>query len=453
MIEPDLHVALLAWTELRCQVHPTRAASRLYGILASGGQIWQRIANGVASALSARFSCLTGMIAMIDRTTLLPSGRLGEWLLWSDQIASIWREGASPPWNSLLVDLAREENQLATTCVSQSLAHSGAASASRILEACALELASLDAGHWSGLPVPPAEGRSWDPGDYLFHSIHSELLAQAASFSDRLMDDRELLSEKREYLQGTLPRAKWQSSTWAAATADLREVVQWVRTGWPVERKMLFAPLQRLTTPFRAVHSPLEDAFSKCELLSAEMAKWEGGADDVKVQAMALENSALSVQSEDKPFRELLAQDLTQLAESLVHATDDSARKYGERLKELAKKCSDGPQEGGTKRQLLSLLVELDSDVATPGRRHTWQRATQEYLRNLLVTRGEYVLLERQLVGQRIESCAGVVEVVGYVGGGKNSNHIAAVRQPGYALRRSDGTEQVLHTARVLLGE
>lgn len=149
-----------------------------------------------------------------------------------------------------------------------------------------------------------------------------------------------------------------------------------------------------------------------------------------------------------------LASRLGALAAAMTGEPDPLALDLASRLRDLSEQpAMTTDAAGALRRKALSCLMHVDDLVSQSRRTAPWAAEARLKLREFLLQGGEYVLLDRELLGRPLESCARLVEAVGYVDAAGPSNHIAEVQRPGYALRLSDGSQQILRPARVLLAK
>jgi hypothetical protein len=147
-----------------------------------------------------------------------------------------------------------------------------------------------------------------------------------------------------------------------------------------------------------------------------------------------------------------LSSRLRALAAAMAGEPDPLALDLASRLRDLSEQPANTPESAGAlRRKALSCLMHVDDLMSQSRRTAPWAVETRSKLREILLQGGEYVLLGRDLLGRPLESCARLVEAAGYVDAAVAANHIAEVQRPGYALRLSDGSQQVLRPARVLL--
>jgi hypothetical protein len=146
-----------------------------------------------------------------------------------------------------------------------------------------------------------------------------------------------------------------------------------------------------------------------------------------------------------------LAGGIAALAEAVGRQSDPRAADLAGRLREMTEQPAGTPDAGlNLRRKALSCLMYVDDLACQSSATTAWLSDARTQLRALLFSDGEYVLLESELLGRPIETCARLVEAVGLVDGGA-PGHIVSVQRPGYAIRLADGSQQVLRPARVLL--
>lgn len=149
-----------------------------------------------------------------------------------------------------------------------------------------------------------------------------------------------------------------------------------------------------------------------------------------------------------------LASRLGALAAAMTREPDPLALDLASRLRDLSEQpAMTTDAAAALRRKALSCLMHVDDMVSQSRRTAPWAAEARLKLRELLLQGGDYVLLDRDLLGRPLESCARLVEAAGYVDAAAAANHIAEVQRPGYALRLSDGSQQILRPARVLLAQ
>lgn len=142
------------------------------------------------------------------------------------------------------------------------------------------------------------------------------------------------------------------------------------------------------------------------------------------------------------------------IIQRLEQETDFAAQQFAERIRNLVPMGGDRFERGVWQRRLLHCLMEIDDQLARPGVPPAWLGNVRTALREVLTSGNEYVVLDRQLVRRSIRSQSHLAEAIDYcVSPGTPSHHIIRVIRPGYALRRSDGTLDVVQRAKVLLAQ
>jgi hypothetical protein len=125
------------------------------------------------------------------------------------------------------------------------------------------------------------------------------------------------------------------------------------------------------------------------------------------------------------------------------------------RLSKSENLSSDGKSlTAAAKRQLLSSIISLDNVSSRASPERDLVRQVRDELRRLVFVDGDYVLLADELIGRDMTACTDVADAVGRITGTSwPPQHIARIRQPGYAMCLSDGRRLVLRRAQVIVTE
>jgi len=454
----DLSAEIVAWVELRCQGPAERTAMRLYNYLRDGA-IVRDAAAPFRAALAERFGCIAKLFPSVERPALASSpSRLMEWLHSAETIAGGWPPRSKDDWTALIVVLTEEEDRVAMACVSQSLREGlrGLSAPSGLLE-CAGELAQLDSRYWFDFPLPPAEGRPLAAELYVAPSASGDLLARLERTHESLSDLAERL-ERRRRDDPQIDSSLLADVLCAAAQSEFASLLRSGRNGLPVDRDAIVACTSVLVERLEelADRFPVDPPGERTSLrmLAAEI--------DALRETLTGGPSAVHPEGpeprRDEPAGGVpagtpsLAGGLAALADAIGRQSDPCAADLAARLREMTEQPAGTPDaQSSLRRKALSCLMYVD-DLACQSRvLAPWLGDARTRLRALLLSDGEYVLLERDLLGRPVETCARLVEAVGWVDGGGAASHIVSIERPGYAIRLADGSQQVLRPARVLL--
>lgn len=453
----DLSAEIVAWVELRCQGTAERMAMRLYNYLRDGG-VARAAAGPFRDALADRFGCIAGLfpsVATPGRAS--PPSRLTEWLDSAEKIAGRWPPRDQEDWTALILDLTEEEDRVAVACVSQSLREGlrGLSAASGLHE-CAGELAQLDSRYWFDFALPPAEGRPLDPGVYVSPASSDDLLSRLEQTHESLSDLADSL-ERRRRDEPQIDSSLLADVLCAAAQSEFAGLLRSARSGLPVDRDSIVACTSVLVERLEelAQRFPVDPPEERTSLhkLAAEIdalrASFAGGPSASRLEGPEPESTATPEDAaEGSPS---LAGELGALADVIGRQSDARATDLAARFREMtAEPAATTDTEANLRRRALSCLMGVDDLVCQSRTVPPWLADTRTRLRTLLLAGGEYVLLERDLLGRPVHACAHLVEAAGLVDGGA-TDHIVSVERPGYAIRLADGSQQVLRPARVLL--
>jgi hypothetical protein len=306
--------------------------------------------------------------------------------------------------------------------------------------------------------LPPAEGRPLAAEAYVAPAASGNLLARLERTHESLSDLADRL-ERRRRDEPQIDSSLLADVLCAAAQSEFVSLLQSARNGLPVDRDAIVACTSVLVERLEelADRFPVDPPGERTSLrsLAAEIdafrGTFAGGPSAVRLEepkAGDLAAPVAPIASGPPP----LASGLVALADAIEQQSDPRAADLGRRLREMAQQPSATPDAASNlRRKALSCLMHVDDLVCRSRAVAPWLGDARTRLRDLLLSGGEYVLLERDLLGRPIEACARLVEAAGFVDGGAAANHIVSIERPGYAIQLADGSQQILRPARVLL--
>jgi hypothetical protein len=325
-------------------------------------------------------------------------------------------------WWPDLLELTEAGNGLVTAVVASSLdeALDPARSARPPLPSLR-QLRNGDEAPYQDLTVPPAPGASWDPEDYFVKpegTVTIDLLAPVLEAFDVEGPDRRALvgplSPREAARQAELGR-EWERLTLA------------FHAGQPVSKGQLLGLLKAV----RGVWTICPPRFA---------ASIDAAFETVGKQTTA--RSALRTVEPVSPGDRALAD----LAATLECDESSVAQGFARRVGQIL-----AASRNERVRLVLGGLIYLDELENGTGPTPAWVRSGRGPLLALARGFSDCEVLDEGLIGRQLGQVADLVTSVGIDGQARPgvSNRITRVVRPGYAVRLSDGSRQVLVPARV----
>ncbi len=386
---------------------------------------------------------------------------LREWYSWAAQLDTVLPERGSFEWEPLLCAEELTGNALLHATLARSMAEcfeqSGVPSETI---ASFAPLLKWHLGRCEEPCLPPAHGYSWSIEDYLFlrqialvESLETDLSALRESLSEMAMKLARVKSlVRRDNLLMALPRLE-------SDVKRISDLVNGGKRGCPILAAQLRNHAEGLACRSKDLVSTSDT------VLATERARAVECISRVEESCLAVLEPTGSPPADRKTINEpkspcgsSLAGQLRRVIAGVRDEDVPGAQEFGDRLGEIlvALECEDRAKRQPSNheraiRQCLGCLVTLD-ELSKGGGVAGWVERSRIELREAVVDEGTYVVMDSEFLGMPVKRFPGRVEVVGFIDSKKyRAGQIAAVQQPGYAVRVGDGELKVLHRARVLV--
>ncbi|MFV1965615.1 MAG: hypothetical protein ACC628_09355 [Pirellulaceae bacterium] len=397
------------------------------------------------------------------------SERLLQWRQWTQELRTLWPVHSEQEWADLLAKSIAEENRVVLAVVSQSIAECiPAASGKTASSDGASVVMQYDRQWFLGLPVPPEVGRSYDRGAYFHWGGSADTAERITVLAERVAQFEETLRAAVRRVRSEKNAPAVDSSRLLRASAELAgagrvyaSLASNLEQGWPVESKRLVEAMGRLNDVLEslAANAPHDEAFAGAPSLVHEGKKALDALQGYLATSATHEDAGggESDQENSSLSPEKLADRVARLSESLAQHDTMEENNLAAQLQNFAVSAAqihsvtdaDREQLAG---KLLALLIAADGALY----RHNTRPLSdlRDGLRDLLFTRGwgtDYVLLDKQLVGQPLAKWLKYVEVESTVSQSSfPSDCVDRVARPGYAYRGTD-QETVLRKVMVVV--
>jgi hypothetical protein len=455
---------IVSWATQRAHEQGlARAALHIAREVANPLRSWPDIIDEFSRWLVAGFDGIRQLRELVDNMQSVPaSERLVQWMQWAGELEKLWPVTQPDDWKPLFS--AALNNRLIAAVITRSLADCPKSKPLDVgLRESLDDLVTHDQQWFIGLPVPPAAGRTFVAQAYFQAGQSTAIACSLATLSKKISVFREEMEAVIRGQRSDRPAAELSQLLNAIAEltnsrAEWSQLTGYVTQGWPVESRRLVDGLSRIAAALE-------------QLAACTPPAWHAANQTLFVETSALRDQFLqhlSTVSASEPSdahhpRDLdtlrLDRHLTRWADELGGQTDEAAAGIADRLRTLARLsgAGDSPTSSADSqfaRQLLTVLMAVDIALARPKLR-TALLEVQSGLRRLLFeghSRSDYVLLDKDLVGQPLANWLDYVDVAGTVSGSHTRRDcIAEVNRPGYVFRGSQ--ETVLRPAIVLVAE
>lgn len=294
------------------------------------------------------------------------------------------------------------------------------------------------------LPVPPGSDCNWDPDRYVDRRALTQI---APSLRSELQKWDDLLLEDFADSEGeSMARSGFNIRRFGNARDLLVETCENLEDGWSLE-------FTRVQTNIEAV----TDALKELDEASALADAMQPLAGELELFRTALDLSVVSAGPASAPRAQATAtihgstgtyaDQLQSLARWSEHPQHEVPLSWQDRLGALLQKLPEAAEQS-LGREILNLLVDLDSQIANPSETPRGQLQFRDQLRRVLRECFPYEILDSALIGRQYEQVRDRVRVRRTLPAGSPGT-ILFVARPGYLFQLPEGEPVIIRPAEV----
>ena len=439
-----LRHALVRWVAPRHDEPDLQPSADAWGLqLRPDGMVWQNSGEAIVDAVNGNLQAIVRLRrSFLNEVCERARGSLRHWIQAADEVvASCQRKTCD--WETLiendgpacfLIDVMFAQNLVAV------LKRGGYP---RQVTAPLMPLLKVRSEVPGDLQFPPTPGYSWDVTDYVYATKANH---------ERWQDAQPLVESVRETAklglasaaEGTKLQGLWHEVL--GEINQLSEITDTALALHPVEWQRCERHVRTIgdaLATLQTFNNHQVTTIEECHLTTQQLT---GKLSQLATAKATPDTSQTEAASSKNPALEAVHRLRAQL-EPLV---DSKARRCVTYLDSLIGSWSEVDDENF--RQLFGLATHLDELAGTAGNTSEWLGSAILVLREILVTHGNYRVLDRELLGQPLSRCEAYVEAVGYeeADPGLRSGVVSSVQRVGYTLEGHQ-QQRVLRRARVVL--